>query len=104
MGLRLSPSVIVDLSCEGSAVVGGKTWYWTFHDYLGPTFTDADGEPLPKQPGANARVWKAFEEWLSERRDREAREKEAKRRRKEGAARANMERALRPLFREHKTP
>lgn len=62
--IRLAPNVIVDLSDEGSAVIGGKTWHWTFHEYCGPTFTDETGEPLAKQPGANHRVWKAFAAWL----------------------------------------
>ena len=70
MGFRLAPGLIADLSDDGEAIVGGKKWHWTFHDYLGPTFTDETGEPLERQPGANHRVWKAFEKWLTQRNQR----------------------------------
>lgn len=47
----------------------GKTHYWDFHDYLGPTFTDAKGNVLKRQPvKENDRRWKPFEEWLAAKR------------------------------------
>jgi hypothetical protein len=51
---------------EGSAVVGKRTYRWTFHKYLGPTFLRADGEILKNQPGENHPVWPRFEKWLDE--------------------------------------
>lgn len=47
----------------------GKTWYWEFHHYLGPTFTDASGNILKNQPmKENHRAWKPFNEWLTHKR------------------------------------
>jgi hypothetical protein len=44
----------------------GKMHYWEFHSYLGPTFTDAKGNVLKRQPmNANHKAWKPFEEWLA---------------------------------------
>ena len=46
--------------------VAGKMHYWDFHNYLGPTFTDKDGNVLEKQPmSPRNRAWKPFEEWLA---------------------------------------
>ena len=43
-------TVVVHLCChahaEGSAVIGRRTYYWEFHDYLGPTFLRKDGTPV----------------------------------------------------------
>lgn len=49
---------------EGSAVVRGRTWRWDFHDYLGPCFVDAKGNPLKRQPTERNPVWDAFAVWL----------------------------------------
>jgi hypothetical protein len=50
-------------SC-GSAVVRGRTYYWDFHNYLGPTFTKKDGTVLKNQPSEHHPVWGPFAEWL----------------------------------------
>ena len=52
---------------EGTAVVNGRTYYWDFHTYLGPTFTNKEGVMLKNQPGEKHPVWKAFGKWLEER-------------------------------------
>lgn len=51
---------------EGSAVVNGRTYYWDFHPYLGPTFTKKDGEMLKNQPSEKHPVWVAFAAWHEE--------------------------------------
>ena len=48
---------------EGSAKVGTRLWRWEFHEYLGPTFVDKDGNSV-KCPGENHPVWHAFNAWL----------------------------------------
>ena len=49
---------------EGSAVVKGRAIRWEFHEYLGPIFLRADGEPMKSQPGEGHGVWRHFEAWL----------------------------------------
>lgn len=57
---------------EGEAVVNGKTVRWEFSDMFGPTFVNADGEPLKNQPGVRSAAWKAFERWHKELREEKA--------------------------------
>ena len=49
---------------DGEAVVNGRLWRWTFHDYLGPTFLRGNGEPRVCQCPTVKAVWTAFEAWL----------------------------------------
>lgn len=51
---------------SGSAIVKGRQWQWDFSYQFGPLFLDTEGEPLQKQPGPRAAVWKVFEQWLKE--------------------------------------
>lgn len=48
---------------EGQAVVNGRVWRWEFHEYCGPTFLRADGEPRKCQCPTVEAVWRAFEKW-----------------------------------------
>lgn len=48
---------------EGSAVVNGKKWSWEFHEWGGPTFLKANGEPRQCQNPTVKGVWEAFEVW-----------------------------------------
>lgn len=61
-----SPCFIDYEDGEGSAVVNGREWRWTFHDYLGPTFLKKDGEMRQCQCPTNKKVWAAFYVWLLE--------------------------------------
>ena len=47
----------------GESVVGGRTWRWTFHDYLGPLWLRKDGEALRCQCPTRKAVWAAFTAW-----------------------------------------
>jgi len=47
----------------GSAKVNGRLWRWEFHDYCGPMFLRADGEPRKCQCPIVAAVWDAFAKW-----------------------------------------
>lgn len=49
---------------EGSAMVNGRLIRWEHHEWMGPLFLRADGNPLKRQPGENHPVWPRFEEWL----------------------------------------
>lgn len=49
---------------EGEAIVNGRTWRWTFHEYCGPFFIKKDGSDLKRQPGENHPVWKFLEAWF----------------------------------------
>jgi hypothetical protein len=49
---------------EGSVMVNGRLWRWTFHEYLGPVFIRKDGEPRRCQWPTQKAVWTAFEAWL----------------------------------------
>jgi hypothetical protein len=49
---------------EGSCVIGGKTWRWDYHEYMGPCFLKANGDPLKNQPGEKHPVWDRFDEWV----------------------------------------
>ena len=48
---------------EGSAVVKGRVWRWQFHEYGGPLFLRADGEPRKNQCPTVKAVWDAFKRW-----------------------------------------
>jgi hypothetical protein len=47
----------------------GRMRYWDFHAYLGPIFTDANGNVLKRQPvKENDPAWKPFEAWFADKR------------------------------------
>lgn len=48
---------------EGSCVVNGRTWRWTYSWMWGPTFINKDGSDRKRQPGENHPVWKKFYRW-----------------------------------------
>jgi hypothetical protein len=48
---------------EGVAVVNGRIWRWEFHEYGGPLFLRADGEPRKNQCPTLKAVWEAFDRW-----------------------------------------
>ena len=48
---------------EGSAVVNGRKWRWEFHEWGGPLFLRADGEPRKNQCPTVKAVWDAFTRW-----------------------------------------
>lgn len=52
---------------DGRAVVNGRVWRWEFHEYCGPLFLRADGEPRKCQCPTVKAVWVAFDQWLKER-------------------------------------
>lgn len=64
--LNGSPCFIDYQDREGSAIVDGREWRWSFHNYLGPSFLKKDGELRKCQYPTNKKVWAAFEEWLNE--------------------------------------
>jgi len=52
--------------CSGRDA-NGKMWHWEFNSYFGPTFTDAKGNILKRQPmRENHPAWKPFETWLGD--------------------------------------
>lgn len=51
---------------NGRAVVDGKVWQWSFHEYFGPLWLNQDGTERKCQCPTNKKVWAAFEKWLSE--------------------------------------
>ena len=99
------------IACSFAKAVGveyeyrGKVYRWDFSEMFGPLWIDEEGEPLAEQYRHHAcACWKAFYKWLGEWRDQQAREAAAKRLRKQGAARANMERVVGPLLRRNDAP
>lgn len=48
---------------EGRAVVNGRVWRWYFHEWGGPLFLRADGEPRKCQCPTVKAVWDAFTRW-----------------------------------------
>lgn len=60
---------------EGSAVVNGRPIRWEFHEYMGPLFIRADGEPMKRQPSEHHGVWPHFEAWLPKYREARAKAK-----------------------------
>ena len=61
----MSLRCIVD--CGGPIIEGrdkrGRWVRFEFSEMYGPLFLDADGEPLPVQPGIRSAAWGLFEEW-----------------------------------------
>ena len=66
LNLNGSPTFIDGPDAFGSAKVNGRTRRWEWHDYLGPIFMRADGEPCKIPPGEHNPVWPHFEKWLTE--------------------------------------
>jgi len=66
--IRIPNGVVCISDTTGKAKVNGRWWHWEFHHYLGPSFTDKDGEPLRKSPPENHPVWQAFGEWFKKHR------------------------------------
>lgn len=60
---------------EGSAVVGRRTYTWTFHEWMGPYFYGKRGQELKRQPEERSAVWPLFYKWLKK---YKARRKKAK--------------------------
>jgi hypothetical protein len=92
--------------CSLASAVGveyeyrGKVYRWDFSEMFGPLWLGEDMEPLADQYRHHAcSCWKAFSKWMAEWREQQAREASQRRLRKEGAARANMERVVGPLLR-----
>jgi len=44
--------------------IGRTVWRWDFHDYLGPTFLKANGEPRKCQCPTVKSLWEEFNAWL----------------------------------------
>lgn len=61
-----SPCFIDYEDGEGSAIVNGSEWRWTFREWGGPTFLKKDGEMKKCQCPTNKKVWAAFYVWLLE--------------------------------------
>lgn len=63
-----APGVIAHTSATvtGTGVYKGKTYHWEFNPMFGPSFTDAEGEILDRQPGTRSHAWKAWEAWFDE--------------------------------------
>lgn len=50
----------------GEAIINGRTWRWSFHEWAGPLFLKKDGSERKCQ-NPNKKVWDAFQEWLDKR-------------------------------------
>jgi hypothetical protein len=48
---------------SGFCVVNGRFWRWYFHEFGGPTFLRADGQPRKNQFPTSKAVWEGFEKW-----------------------------------------
>ena len=48
---------------DGECVIKGRTYHWTYDEWLGPLFLKNDGAELKRQPGPRNPVWKQFEMW-----------------------------------------
>lgn len=47
----------------GEGVVNGRTYCWTYSEWLGPLFHNKYGDELKRQPGPRNPVWRQFEAW-----------------------------------------
>lgn len=50
----------------GQALVNGRLWRWSFHEWAGPLFLKKDGSERKCQ-NPNKKVWNAFQKWVKAR-------------------------------------
>lgn len=58
-GLWTGPDI-----ADQTVQVNGRAVHFDFDWRFGPLVTDAEGEPLNRQPGKHSPFWGAFEAWL----------------------------------------
>lgn len=62
---------VVHISTQSEHTVvdaNGKTWSFSWHDFLGPTVLRGDGQPFARQPGIRSPFWPALTAWQTSRR------------------------------------